>query len=300
MKRHLLTRVAPPILVVVGLIAGVLWLSGLLAGCAPNGNEFTSPIATKDVQAANEQLHTLFKQEASLAETVPIAMSDVVAETDPNLEPCEEDPAIYDMYGTRQDTEWLYSKYGTRIRWLCEKPHDEAEYIFRLTKLQESCGPAVFIVRVENEDGTPVAGKAVVRYWPGAPALPYYDPPASRHTDLGVVGWTSSNGDVGFGVGGGDAYIPFDENGNPTGAEGVTELYIADYDGPSDWLGGIGWLGFTDHCTMFSTFTRIEKEEVVTPTPTTEPTDEPGTLPSGLIEIDKVYIKVVPVETPTP
>ena len=168
-----------------------------------------------------------------------------------------------------QDPAWLEGTYGP-VSWQCAGAHTDADYVFRLTELRASCGPAAIVASVKDEHSGPLADRAVIRYWPGAPALPYYDPPASRWTDLGVVGWTGANGDVGFGLGDGDYYYP--ETGT-----GVTEMYVADYDGPSDLVEGLGMLGGTEHCTLFPTWHRIPKEDAVPPTPT-QPSGESGRL----------------------
>jgi len=206
-------------------------------------------------------------------------------------------PVIYDTTNTVQDTEWLAGKYGTALTWGCVEPHPDADYVFRLTELRESCGPAVYITNLKDENGYPLEGRAVIRAWPGSPPLPYYDPPASRYlypddsegsVYIGNVGYTSGVGDVGFGVGSGDAY-------DPVNSSGVTNIYIADYDGPSDILRNLGWLAWTEHCTLFPVFYRVPKEDVVTPTP--EPT---GIVQDGLLRIEEFYIRVEPVGTPEP
>lgn len=199
-------------------------------------------------------------------------------------------PALYDTDGTVQDIAWLEDTYGN-VGWECAETHPDADYIYRLAELRASCGPAVIVVNVKDKDGNPLSGRAVVRYWPDAPLLPEYDPPASRWTDRGVVGWTSDNGDVGFGLGGGDYYWP--ETGS-----GVTRIYIADHEGPSDLVKNLGMLAGTEHCTLFPVYHRIPKEDVDPPTPTPGPTGEP--IPEGLFRIDEFYIQLEEVATPTP
>ena len=197
-------------------------------------------------------------------------------------------PALYDTAGQVQGLAWLEATYGS-VSWQCAGAHPDAAYLFRLTELRASCGPAAIVANLKDEHGGPLADRAVIRYWPGAPALPNYDPPASRWTDLGVVGWTGANGDVGFGLGDGDYYFP--ETGT-----GVTEMYVADYDGPSDLIQGLGMLGGTNHCTLFPTWHRIPKEDANPPTATPGPTEQPiGT--HGLYRIEELYIKLA---TPAP
>lgn len=197
-------------------------------------------------------------------------------------------PALYDQTGQVQDAAWLMDRFGI-VSWQCAEPHPDAGYVFRLVELREACGPAVIIVNVRDENGYPLEGRAVIRYWPGADPLPEYEPPASRWTDLGVVGWTSGSGDVGFGLGQGDYYFP--ETGN-----GVTKIYIADYDGPSDLVENLGMLGGTEHCTLYPVYHRIPAE-VDPPTPTPGPTGEPQPVPEGLIQIEEFYIRI---STPEP
>ena len=198
-------------------------------------------------------------------------------------------PALYDTAGQVQDLAWLEATYGA-VGWQCAGAHPDAGYVFRLTELRASCGPAAIVANVKDENGGPLADRAVIRYWPGAPALPEYDPPASRWTDLGVVGWTGANGDVGFGLGEGDYYYP------KTGT-GVTEMYVADYDGPSDLVEGLGMLGGTDHCTLFPTWHRIPKDDASPPTATPEPTDEPVVEGAGVYRLEGVWIELA---TPAP
>ena len=207
-------------------------------------------------------------------------------------------PVLLDSSGTVRDLGWFVDRFGAAVAWTCAEPHPDADHVFRLVELREQCGPAVLIVRVLSGDGAPLAGLAVVRGWPGAPALPEYDPPASRYTipeqpgeiARGVVGWTSGSGDVGFGLGPGDYY-------DPATGSGVSWAYIADYDGPSDLIQGLGMLSGTEHCTLYPTFERIPKDEIEPPTPTPGPTGEPVPAPAGLIQIEELWIRIA---TPAP
>ena len=202
----------------------------------------------------------------------------------PMVESCPG-PTIYDTTGQLQDRAWLAATYGA-VSWQCAEVHPAADYVFRLTELRASCGPAVIIAGVKDENGGPLSDRAVIRYWPGAPALPYYDPPASRYRDQGVVGWTNADGVVGYGLGTGDYY-------DPANSTGVTEIWVADYDGPSDLVTGLGMLMATDHCTLFPTWHRIPKEDAEPETPTPGPIE--GN--EGLYRIDELYIRL---STPEP
>lgn len=229
----------------------------------------------------------------SRVESANDALHDALLLSGVAAEPVCPDPVIYDTGGTEQSLEWLSTKYGN-VNWQCADPHPDADYVFVLSELRESCGPAVIITTVRDENGNPLPNKAVIRYWPGAPSLPNYDPPASRWTDLGVYGFTNAEGVVGFGTGTGDYYLPPDE--------GATWIYIADADGPSGVVRGIGMLALTEHCTVFPLFIRTDKDDILppTPTPTEEPTVEPIPVPEGMFEIEKFYIQLVPIATATP
>lgn len=264
------------VVVAVLAVVALAWMAIDAVGQAP------APAPSRPQSRAEFQRYLM--AEAVIEDGAPVLAFDAA---DPG-------PTLYDRTGQVRDPAWLLATFGI-VGWERAEAHADADFIYRLTELRESCGPAVIIVNVKDENGAPLAGRAVVRYWPSAPALPYYDPPASRWTDLGVVGWTSGAGDVGFGLGAGDYYFP--ETGS-----GVTQIYIADYDGPSDLVKNLGMLGGTEHCTLFPVYHRIPAE-VDPPTPTPGPTDTPGPtgtpapVPEGLIKIEELWIKVA---TPAP
>jgi hypothetical protein len=185
-------------------------------------------------------------------------------------EAAQAGPEIFDYEGVPATLEWLRGTFGL-VKWTRAEPHPDAPWVFRLVQLRAKCGPASLIVRVIDEDGQPLKKYAVVRYWPGAPELPDFGgTTAKQWTTHGIVGKTNDNGDVGFGLGKGDYYHP--ENGET----GVTKVYVADFDGPGDFLEGLGMLGGTEHCHIDATFQRVAKGEEPPPSPSPEPSPEPG------------------------
>ena len=291
MKRN--TRVQVLALLVTLVVA-------LLAACAvaPVQESADRPLTRAEFA---EVLRTGAQLEATPGVSPDIAAVDLATEAD-----CPA-PTIYGYNRVLEDEAWLRANFGDAVQWHCAEPHEDADYVFRLTELEAACGPAVLIGIVQDEFGHPLSNRAVIRGWPGAEPLPAYDPPASRYVwppppdetiARGIVGWTSAVGDVGFGLGSGDYYWP-------ETSSGVSWMYIADYDGPSDLLTGLGMLAGTEHCALRGKWLRIPKENVnpVTPTPPPTPTPGPGTptvtpeVPAGLIEVEGIYLKLA---TPAP
>ncbi len=149
-----------------------------------------------------------------------------------------DSPKIFDRQGREQDWDWLAANFGDISLQRAEISKGE-RLAFRITKLQESEGPAVQIVHVTVEGGEPLEGICVARHWPDAPELPVWPPPASFWRDRGVHGKTNVEGNIGFGMGRGDYYFP------PSG--GASAVWVADAAGPSDFLSGLGMLGGTNH-----------------------------------------------------
>lgn len=147
-------------------------------------------------------------------------------------------PLIYDRQGQQRDWDWLVANFGPLSLERAEVPEEEG-LVFRIVKLQGAEGPAVQVVNVADRDGIPLRDVAVVRYWPDAPELPSWSPPASTWRDRGVYGGTNQNGDIGFGMGHGDYYHPPDS--------GASAVWVAAENGPSDLLDGLGMLGGTNH-----------------------------------------------------
>ena len=186
-------------------------------------------------------------------------------------------PKIYDQEGMERDWHWLVANFGNVTIERAELPEGVSR-VYRVAKLQDAEGPAVKIVHVGTQDGRPLGGIRVVRYWPSAPHLAPWPPPISRWRNQGVHGETNVNGDIGFGMGQGDYYFP------PDG--GASAVWIAHEAGPSDFVSGLGMLGGTNHRHLDITF-ELQDTGAPTPAPTPTPTPKPTPAPT-------------PTPTPTP
>lgn len=185
-------------------------------------------------------------------------------------------PVIYDYNGQVTTVEWLYEEFGPGVYWEYTDPHPDTEWVFRVTALRAKCGPAAIVVKVVDEFGNPLEGIEVVRYWPGAPTLPDFSgTTAKQWTCCGVHGPTNAEGDIGFGMGTGDYYWP--------PATAVSGVYVADFAGYGDYVGGLGMIAATDHCHIDVQFSKLSATDPnpPTPTPTTGPTEEPTEEPTG-------------------
>jgi len=184
-------------------------------------------------------------------------------------------PVIYNYNGQVTTVDWLYEEFGPGVEWRYIEPHPDTDWVFRVTALRAKCGPAAIVVKVVDEFGNPLEGIEVVRYWPGAPTLPDFSgTTAYQWTTIGVHGPTNAEGDIGFGMGTGDYYwLP---------ATAVSGVYVADFAGYGDYVGGLGMLGATDHCHLDVQFSKLSAVDPnpPTPTPTTGPTDEPTVEPT--------------------
>jgi hypothetical protein len=147
-----------------------------------------------------------------------------------------EHPRIYDQQGQQRDWNWLVASFGNIT---LERSQASEGSIFRIVKLQDAEGPAVQVANVMDQDGLTMEGIRVVRYWPDAPTLPAWTSPISMWRSQGVYGTTNVSGDIGYGMGHGDYYFP--------PGPGASGLWVADDAGPSDFIGGLGMLGGTNH-----------------------------------------------------
>lgn len=183
-------------------------------------------------------------------------------------------PVVYDFNNNVVDMAWVWATFGD-VTWTRTEPFPDAAYVFRLVALRGKCGPASLIVRIIDEVGNPIERYAVIRYWPGSPELPdFSDSTARQWTKHGIVGKTNAQGDVGFGMGSGDYYWPAESTG-------ASSVYVADFDGPGDFLEGLGMLAGTDHCSLNSTFQRVPKD-VTPPDPPTPTPEPPGPGPTPI------------------
>jgi hypothetical protein len=181
-----------------------------------------------------------------------------------------EMPKVYDQQGKEQDWDWLVATFGPVNLERAEVP-EGTKHIYRIVKLHDVEGPAVKIVRLIDQAGKPLANVRVVRYWPDAPALPEWAPPASRWRDRGVYGRTNSNGEIGFGMGHGDFFFP--------PKSGASAVWVGEEAGPSDFVSGLGMLGATHHRHLDVTFQLQDVEEPPAPPPPTPPPPTPPPTP---------------------
>ena len=182
------------------------------------------------------------------------------------------DPKVYDQQGQEQDWAWLVANFGAISLERATVPAGVAQ-VYRIVKLQDFEGPATELVNVVNQTGKPIDGLTVVRYWPDAPTLPDWPPPTSKWRDRGVYGPTNANGDIGFGMGHGDYYFP------PKG--GASAVWVASQNGPSDFVGGLGMLGGTNHrhLDVYYQLTDVAEPPSPPPAPPTPPPPTPPTPP---------------------
>lgn len=160
---------------------------------------------------------------------------------------------LKDNAGAIKNYQWLFDTFGpiTLERAPGVKCVDGKTRVMRLIEAQESIGPAVIVVKILKEDGSPWENMCVARGWPGAPGIPGTPPETIRWREEGVYGFTGVNGDIGYGLGTGDYYWRYDTQ---AGVSYVFTLGVMDEgvwtEGggiPSDFVNGTGMLGGTEH-----------------------------------------------------
>jgi hypothetical protein len=163
-----------------------------------------------------------------------------------NLSALDEVPAVvcYDEAGKVITKAQLETWFGGAVHIERASVHKDAPYIARVIRLQARDTGAVQLVRLVNPGGLAITRAAIARWWPDAPGLDPYpdDCYASRWRDRAVIGWTNTEGLIGFGMGGGD---------KPPGSSAVWALHC---DAPSDWVGGLGWSPGREHKVVEVTF----------------------------------------------
>jgi hypothetical protein len=175
-------------------------------------------------------------------------------------------PQVFDVNGQQKDWAWLQAKYK------CGMTAAPSGSAFRLVRIDETVGPAVFIVNVRSDTGAPQQNQPVAQWWNGAEG-------DDRSTSLVGVGLqsvyhpraiverTNGNGDIGFPYGAGGV---IHENG-------PYEFWVLSPSLPSDAATGLGWLGGTNHaCPGRLTFQIVDEIDVPDPDPEPEPDPEPG------------------------
>lgn len=183
------------------------------------------------------------------------------------------DIQVYDHEGRQRDLAYLRSRYGD---FLIQEAAAGEGPAFKISALRERVNAAAaLVVKVFDQEGTPLDAVRVAWYWPDADPDPNAGPlggvPPEVRPNRAVSGPTNVNGDVGFGMGGGAYYWP------NQGQTGPHAAWIYGTDTCSDLIHGLGMVAATNHNHFDVEYTRVEQEE-----PPTEPPTEP---PSGPREI---------------
>lgn len=139
---------------------------------------------------------------------------------------------IFDKDGVERDWAWLIEKFGAVTL-------AEGDGSARVRVLQEVEGTMALVAHVE-QGGQPVVNYPVMFYWPDAPML---DPGLQAcGKEQALVILTKENGNAELEMGPQSYYFP--PEGGP---------YVVWVGGPgSDCLGGLGWLGQTNHIHLDS------------------------------------------------
>lgn len=182
-------------------------------------------------------------------------------------------PRVYDVDGNEKNWAWLVAKYHCALL-------DAGEVAkFKLVRIDEAKGPAVYTVQVRDVRGNPQPDQPVARWWPGVAdadgVLKLLDHPElkTRLRDYCIFQKTTSGGDTGFGYGSGS--VIHDDGG-------VDLLWVLSPSLPSDGLDKVGWLGGTDHLGPTKLTFQIIEPGSVTPDP------EPG---ESDITSDKAFVR---------
>jgi hypothetical protein len=163
-------------------------------------------------------------------------------------------PAIFDKNSQPQSWAWLVGKFGE-----ASISHSEEALAYRLVRIQERQGHSSFVVNLIDEQGNPISGTTVIRYWPDAPKLPEWTPPPERWFEKGVHGETNPEGNIGFGMGGGDQYHP--------PIPGPSSAWVGEMGVGSDCFHGLGWIVAETDLHLDLTFQRTESQPPPEPSP---------------------------------
>lgn len=169
---------------------------------------------------------------AALLELTPRAFLPIVIRPE---EPVVPDLAIYDMFGTLQDWDWLAATFGPVAL-------DMGNGAAQVLELREAGPYVTLIVHLENSYGEPIVGQEVVFYYSTAPELQPYQ--RACGLTRGVVGYSKENGNAEFAMSDGSMYYP------DRGEAGPHVVWIV-REG-TDCLRGLGWIAGTDHTHLDS------------------------------------------------
>ena len=178
------------------------------------------------------------------------------------------DVRVFDKDGNERDWQWAVDRYGVR---LVEADPPEGATVYRLTELRQKVGPCGLVVHVQDEDGNPLEGIAVLQGWVDGDDLPADAAPRLSEDvwaqpdgkpNKGGGGRTNASGDFGWGWGPGEQY-------DPATQEGAHWYWVmpGDLQWYSDVALGFGWLFGSDHDHLDITMTRTAGSEEPPPPP---------------------------------
>jgi len=161
---------------------------------------------------------------------------------------------VFDADGNERDMEWAVKKYNIIVN-ECPRDVDHWELVELHEKVQCAAALVVYII------GEPRVGIPAAFYWDEAPHESQPGEPKPRKD----VQLTNTEGQTGFGMGGGAYYDPRLEHGPHSAWISQPIKGI-----PSDELDGIGMVGGTNHDHIDPTFEFVKGEPVPEPGPEPE------------------------------
>lgn len=171
----------------------------------------------------------------------------------------------------------LSAWFGAEVEVAQVVSNPKAGFYANVVRLEVRDGPCAQMVKVIDDAGKPLQGVRICRWWQDAPELPPFPEGcmATRFKDRAVHGPTNENGDIGFGMGGGD--MP--------GSSGV---WLVDCDCPGAWVGGLGWKPYTNHAAIAVTY-QVFPAETEPPVPPPPEGDIEGLLKAIWSKLDQIY-----------
>ena len=143
---------------------------------------------------------------------------------------------------------------------------------------------AVIVVRVEDENGNPLVGIDVARWWPD-PKLERLPEWLATWQEQGVYGPTNVAGDIGFGMGKGDFF-------DPKAKTGASQVWPQDSEGLAD----IGMVAGTPHWTLWPVFRK--RSHVAPPIPPVDPGVDVAAARAKLAEIQRAALELQAILNP--
>ena len=179
-----------------------------------------------------------------------------------------EHPYVIKLDGSRADdpAAFILANYGAAVCWRRAEVHPDGKYVFRLAGFREWEGGSATLWAhcVDQEMQEPLAGKAMIRWWPDAPPVGNEIlSPASDWYNTGIVAYVKETSAADWGVGRGEAYFP-------TTSSGPCKVWVCSLDGPSDLFEGWGWLDGTTYRQLCPVFERVLVDDDVDPEPLPE------------------------------